>query len=84
MRNTGSHHLEVYIESYPAKPTVHEVDRKLSINIGDEITREDWLEILSAPHGEIALNVKVEDVPHLYRDNPKAMHTLSIRVVPVR
>jgi hypothetical protein len=83
MGNTESHRLEIYMESYNAEPTVHEVDHKLSINIGDEITREDWLEILSVPNGEIELKVKVEDVRHLFWDNHNFMHSVSIRVVPV-
>ncbi len=78
-----SHKLEVYMESYNSTPIVHEMERTLSIRIGDEISREDWLELLSAPGGELELKVKVEDVRHLFWDETDLEHTVSIRVVPV-
>ncbi len=78
-----SHRLEVYMESYSNKPIVHEVDRKLSISIGDEISKDDWLELLAVPNSELELKVKVEDVRHLFWDTEDCMHSVSIRVVPV-
>ena len=78
-----SSRLEVYVGSYTAKPIVRQVARGLSINIGDEITREDWIELLSDPEAEIELKVKVEDVRHLFWDSEDCQHSLSIRVVPV-
>jgi hypothetical protein len=75
--------LEVYIDSYNAKPIVQPMDRSLSINIGDEISREDWLNLLAQPNGELTLKVKVEDVRHLFWDEDDLEYSLSIRVVPV-
>ena len=79
-----SNRLEVYMESYNAEPIVHEMDKKLSINIGDEITREDWLNLLSVDNGQIELKVKVEDIRHLFWDNHNFVHSMSIKVVPVK
>ena len=78
-----SHRLEVYMESYKTTPIVRDVDKKLSINIGDEISKEDWFELLSAPDSELELKVKVADVRHLFWDEDDFGHTLSIKVVPV-
>ncbi len=78
-----SQRLEVYVDSYNNTPIVREVNKTLSINIGDEITREDWLELLSVPEGELQLKVKVEDVHHLFWDSEDCVHSVSIKVVPV-
>lgn len=78
-----SQRLEVYMESYKTTPIVREMDRKFSINIGDEISKEDWLELLAVPDAELELKVKVEDVRHLFWDEDDVGHTLSIKVVPV-
>lgn len=75
--------LEVYMDSYNSPPIVHPISRSLSINVGDEITRDDWLELLSQPGGELTLKVKVEDVRHLFWDADGLEYSLSIRVVPV-
>ncbi len=78
-----SHRLEVYMGSYTTTPIVREMERTLSISIGDEISRSDWLELLSTPGGELELKVKVEDIRHLFWDEDSLEHTVSIRVVPV-
>ncbi|MDA0790313.1 MAG: hypothetical protein O2780_12750 [Proteobacteria bacterium] len=76
-------HLEVYLDSYNSEPIIRERSASISIRIGDKITREDWIEILSADHPEIELSVKVEDIRHLFWDADKLVHSLSIKVVPV-
>ena len=75
--------LEVYMDTYNSKPIVHEISRKLSFNVGDEISREDWLHLLRVPNAEIELKVKVEDIHHLFWDSEELRHSISIRVVPV-
>ena len=78
-----SHTLEVYMESYNTIPIVHEMKRTLSVSIGDEISREDWVGLISTPGAALELKVKVEDVRHLFWDEDDLEHTVSIRVVPV-
>ena len=75
--------LEVYMGSYTNKPIIGELDRTISVNIGDEISRDDWFRLLTDPSGELELKVKVEDVRHLFWDEDDLGHTISIRVVPV-
>ena len=76
--------LEVYLDSYASKPILSEPNQTVSVNIGDEISKEDWLKLLSAPGSELELKVKVEDVRHLFWDDDDDLeHSVSIRVVPV-
>ncbi len=82
-QHMSRHRLEVYMNSYNSKPIVSRSGASLRINIGDEISREDWLTLFSAPDPEIELKVKVEDVRHLFLDAEDIIHTVSIRVVPM-
>ena len=77
------HRLEVYMESYNNTPIMQVMDRTVSINIGDEITKEDWLQLLQEPQGDLELKVKVEDVRHQFWDTEDFLHSISIRVVPI-
>ena len=79
----STHRLEVYMDSYSNEPIVNETDVSLSINIGDEITKQDWVRLLSGTQNRIDLKVKVEDVRHLFWDSEDCIHSISIRVVPV-
>ncbi len=78
-----NHRLEVYVDSYSNLPIVQEMDETVSINIGDEITVEDWLKLLTDENSVLELNVKVADVRHLFWDTEEFLHSVSIRVVPV-
>jgi hypothetical protein len=77
------HRLEVYMGSYNNTPIVRNMEKTLSINIGDEITKEDWLRVLNIPNGELEIKVKVADIKHQFWDTEDFTHSLSIRVVPV-
>ena len=79
----STHRLEVYMNSYNSKPIVSRQGPSLSISIGDEISREDWLTLLADTDPEIQLKVKVEDIRHLFLDAEDIIHTVSIRVVPM-
>ena len=78
-----SQRIELYMDSYSNTPIVQEVDQRISINIGDEISREDWLKLLRHPDSEIELRVKVADIKHQFWDSEDFMHAISIKVVPV-
>ena len=82
-RNLMNQRLEVYVESYNSEPIVHEVSRTLTISIGDEISRDDWLNLLRVPNAVLELKVKVEDIQHLFWDSEDLQHSINIRVVPV-
>ncbi|MBQ75503.1 MAG: hypothetical protein CMQ20_10850 [Gammaproteobacteria bacterium] len=71
------------MDSYSSEPIVNDTDMPLSINIGDVITKQDWVHLLSGTQRHIDLRVKVEDVRHLFWDAEEYMHSVSIRVVPV-
>ncbi len=79
----GHHHLEVYLDSYNSQPIIKQCRSSVSIRIGDEITREDWMNILSDDHPQIELSVKVEDIRHLFWDAESMVHAVSIKVVTV-
>ena len=77
----STHRLEVYMDSYNSQPFVNEAEQPFCINIGDTISKEDWLNLLSDTDPQIQLNVKVEDVRHLFWDSEEVMHSISIKVV---
>ncbi len=78
------HKIEVYLDSYTSEPIVQTVTEELSINIGDVITKEDWLRLLAGTDPQIELKVKVEDVKHLYWDEETDyIHAMTVKVVPV-
>lgn len=77
------HRLEVYMDSYRNEPIVNETKESLSIHIGDEIKKQDWIHLLSGAQSQIDMTVKVQDVHHLFWDAEEFMHTISIKVVPV-
>ena len=79
----STHRLEVYMDSYSNEPIVNETTESLSINVGDEITKQDWVRLLSGSHSRIDLKVKVQDVRHLFWDCEDCIHSISIKVVPV-
>ena len=78
-----SYTLEVYLDSYSNEPIVEEMDETISINVGDEISRDDWLRLLDVPNARLELKVKVEDVRHQFWDTAPLFHSLSIKVVPI-
>ncbi len=78
-----AHRLEVYMDTYTSKPIIKETDESLCINIGDEISVESWVRLLTGTNSEIKLKVKVADVRHLFWDGEECRHSISIRVVPV-
>ena len=83
LHSASTQRLEVYVDSYNSAPFVHEMDRTHCINIGDEISKEDWLDLLCIPGGTLALKVKVEDVRHLFWDDGDCRHSVTIKVVLV-
>ncbi|MDG2070148.1 MAG: hypothetical protein P8J55_00080 [Pseudomonadales bacterium] len=77
----STHRLKVYMDSYNSQPIINEADLPYCINIGDTISKEDWLNILSGTDPQIQLKVKVENVRHLFWDSEDIMHSVSIKVV---
>tara|TARA_B110000196_G_C21092354_1_gene638207 strand:- start:413 stop:631 length:219 start_codon:yes stop_codon:yes gene_type:complete len=69
------------MDSYNSQPIINEADLPYCINIGDTISKDDWLNILSGTDPQIPLNVKAEDVRHLFWDSEDIMHSVSIKVV---
>ncbi len=79
-----SHRVEVYMDSYNSKPIV-KVDRPshstpLSVSIGDDISKEDWRKLISGSDTQIELNVRVQDIRHLFWDSEDVEHALTIKV----
>jgi len=78
------HKLDVYLGSYTSKPILSAETENLSINIGDVITKEDWLRLLSGSDAQLELRVKVEDIKHLFWDEDSDyIHGMTVKVVAV-
>ena len=78
-----SQRIEIYMGSFSNKPIIRNLERDVRINIGDEFSQDDWLNLLDTSDGELELKVKVADVRHLFWDNDDCQHSLNIKVVPV-
>ncbi|HAK52704.1 MAG TPA: hypothetical protein DCM54_12500 [Gammaproteobacteria bacterium] len=79
----STHRLEVYMDSYNSTLIINQTSQPFCIHIGDEISKEDWLDLLSGDEPQIELKVKVEDVHHLFWDADDIVHSVSIKVVPI-
>ena len=78
-----THRLEFYMDSYASEPIVNETPEQFKINIGDELNKQDWAELLPGAQNQMDLTVRVLDIQHQFWDCDDFIHSTSIKVIPV-